>query len=176
MSYVYELPFGRGKRLLSGGGGPVSALVGGWAITGVTTLQSGRPLALGAPNNTNSYGGGSRPNNNGTSAYLPPDQRSLARWFNTSVFSQPDPFTFGNTGRLLPDVRGPGMTNFDFSAHRTFKIREAATVQFRMELFNMFNTPQFGLPGATLGSTTFGSIASQANSPRQIQFGLKLLW
>jgi len=74
---------------------------GGWTLAGITTLQRGKPLALTtATNNTNSLGGGSRPNNNGHSAQLEGAERTLTRCFNTSVFSQPDPFTFGSTGRL----------------------------------------------------------------------------
>src|SRR5260370_24949141 len=135
------------------------------------------PLALHtATNNTSSYGGGSRPNNNGHSAYLDPSQRALNRWFNTSVFSQPDPFTFGNTGRLLPDMREDGIKNFDFSTQKNFALSEKLRLQFRGELFNIFNTPQFGRPGTSLGNPTFGIISSQANSPRQIQFGLKVLF
>jgi hypothetical protein len=175
MNYIYELPFGKGKTLLSSGG-LASALAGGWTITGITTLQKGRPIELSAPNNTNSYGGGSRPNNNGQSAYLPSSDRSLSRWFNTSVFSQPEPFTFGVVGRMLPDVREPGITNFDFSVHRRFRIRESVSVEFRTELFNMFNTPQFGRPNGGYGGVLFGTINNQANAPREIQFGLKLLW
>jgi hypothetical protein len=176
LSYVYELPFGKGKRFLNGSK-LASVVAGGWTVTGITTFQSGRPLALNtATNNTNSMGGGSRPNNNGHSANLPADQRTLNRWFDTSVFSQPDPFTFGNTGRLLPDVREPGISNFDFSTQKNFALTERIRLQFRGELFNIFNTPQFGRPGTTFGNPQFGVISSQANSPRQIQFGLKLLF
>ncbi|MGH9657270.1 MAG: hypothetical protein ACRD96_01935, partial [Bryobacteraceae bacterium] len=86
------------------------------------------------------------------------------------------PFTFGTTGRLLPDVREPGITNFDFSLHKRFPIRERIGLEFRTELFNMFNTPQFGRPNGGFGNVLFGQINNQANSPREIQFGLKLLW
>ena len=175
MNYIYELPFGKGKPFLSDSR-LASALAGGWTITGISTLQKGRPIDLSAPNNTNSMGGGSRPNNNGQSANLPGSERSLNRWFNTSVFSQPEPFTFGNTGRLLPDVREPGITNFDFSVHRSFPIRESVSLQFRAEMFNMFNTPQFGRPNGGFGNVQFGTINSQANSPREIQFGMKLIY
>src|SRR5262249_15431933 len=155
---------------------PIHTILGGWTVAGITTLQSGRPLALNtATNNTNSYGGGSRPNNNGQTAYLDSSQRTLNRWFNTSVFSQPDPFTFGNTGRLLPDVREAGIANFDFSTQKNFTLTERLRAQFRGEFFNIMNTPQFGRPGTTLGNPAFGVISTQANSPRQIQFGLKLL-
>jgi hypothetical protein len=175
MNYIYELPFGRGKSFLSGGG-IAAAIVGGWTVTGITTLQKGRPVELTAPNNTNSFGGGSRPNNNGQSAALPSGERTLERWFNTSVFSQPEPFTFGNTGRLLPDVREAGITNFDLSVHKRFPIRERLNVEFRAEMFNAFNTPQFGRPNGSFGNVQFGTINTQANSPREIQFGLKLLF
>ena len=77
---------------------------------------------------------------------------------------------------MLPDVREPGITNFDFSAHRYFHIKERVSLQFRTEFFNMFNTPQFGQPNGGYGNVLFGAINSQANSPRVIQFGLKLLW
>jgi hypothetical protein len=166
LNYVYELPFLKQNRWL-----------GGWSVTGITTLQTGRPLALNtATNNTNSFGGGSRPNNNGQSAALPDSERTLERWFDTSVFSQPEPFTFGNTGRTLPDVREPGLVNFDFSAIKDFLLTERARLQFRAEAFNIFNTPQFGRPGTVFGNPQFGVINSQANSPRQIQLGLKIIF
>jgi hypothetical protein len=98
----------------------------------------------------------------------------LNRYFDTSVFSPAAPFTFGNTGRTLPDVRGPGVRNVDFSLFKNFRIRERMTAQLRGEAFNATNTVQFGLPNTTLNSNQFGRITSQANSPRQLQVGLKL--
>jgi Carboxypeptidase regulatory-like domain/TonB dependent receptor len=176
MSYIYELPFGKGKPFLHNGRF-INAVFGGWTLAGITTLQRGKPLALTtATNNTNSLGGGSRPNNNGHSAGLDSSERTISRWFNTSVFSQPDPFTFGSTGRLLPDVREDGIRNFDFSTQKNFAIREKLRVQFRGEMFNLFNTPQFGRPGTVFGNPTFGVVSTQANTPRQIQLGLKLLF
>ena len=91
------------------------------------------------------------------------------------MFSQPDPFTFGTTGRTLPDVREPGVANFDFSVQKNVSLAERLRMQFRGELFNIFNTPQFGRPGTTFGTPQFGVISSQANSPRQIQFVRSLL-
>lgn len=173
-NYIYELPLGKGKRW---SGGRAGLLIGGWSLSGITTLQTGRPLGIRtAANNTNSFGGGSRPNNNGSTAYLSASERTIDRYFNTAVFSQPAPFTFGTTGRTLPDVRDPGMIQFDFSTHKTFDIKERIDLQFRVEFFNLFNRPQFGPPGTLLGSPQFGVISSQINSPRQIQFGLKLIY
>ena len=169
MSYVWDVPY-RGH-------GIAGFVLGGWSLAGLTTLQTGQPLALlTAVNNTNSLGGGSRPNNNGKSASLDASQQSLQQWFNTSVFSQPDAFTFGTTGRTLPDVRSPGIVNFDFSLLKKFRLTERVKLEFRPEFFNLFNTPQFGLPGTSFGTAQFGVISSQANSPRQIQFGAKILY
>ena len=100
----------------------------------------------------------------------------MTRYFNTSVFSQPPPFTFGNTGRTLPDVRGPGTRNLDFSLFKNFKLTERLSLQFRAEAFNAFNTPIFGFPNQSYNSPSFGVITTQANSPRQMQFALKLLY
>jgi len=177
VNYIYELPLGKGRRWLNRIGPAADAIVGGWTLTGITTFQTGRPLALStATNNTNSYGGGSRPNNNGTSARLPASQRSLQRWFDTTVFSQPDPFTFGSTGRTLPDVREDGVTNFDVSVHKNFRLNERFTLQFRGEFFNLMNSPQFARPGQVFGNPQFAVVSAQANSPRQIQLGAKLLY
>lgn len=177
-SFVAQVPFGRGKRF--GGGLPVlvNAVLGDWQMNGIYTWQTGLPLAITAPNTSQAGGFTLRPNNNGQSAKIDggDPQTRLDRWFDTSVFSQPAPFTFGNAGRTLPDVRGPNSVNLDFSLFKNFPIRERVTVQFRAEAFNATNTPVFGLPDQLLNSQTFGQINTQANSPRQIQFALKLLF
>jgi len=170
VSHVYELPF-------KPQGGFARHLFGGWQLSGITSLQTGRPLIItNQTNNTASLGGGSRPNSTGQSARLDSGARSLDRWFNTSAFTEPAPFTFGNVGRTLPDVREPGLVNFDFSVAKNAAIREQVTLQFRAEAFNIMNTPQFGTPGTALGTGQFGVIRSQANSPRQIQLALKLIF
>lgn len=170
LSGTWELPFGKGQK------GPLQVIAGGWQVNGIVTLQGGFPLGIGtASNQTNSFGGGSRPNNNGTSAALSGSERTLDRWFNTSVFSQPPPFTFGNTSRTLPDVRTPGVTNFDFSITKNTKITERIGTQFRAEFFNGFNHANFGGPGTAFGNANFGVISS-ALDPRIIQLGLKILY
>lgn len=176
-SYNWELPFGPGRALLGSSHGVVGKVIGGWQVNGITTFQKGLPLGLTtSANNTNSNGGGSRPNNNGTSAALSgPVESRLNGYFNTSVFSQPPPFTFGNTGRELPDVRAPSSVNFDFSAFKNISLTERAKLQIRGEFFNFFNHPNFGAPGTTLGTSSFGVISSAANA-RDIQFGLKIIY
>ncbi|MGH9782936.1 MAG: hypothetical protein ACRD88_02020, partial [Terriglobia bacterium] len=91
-------------------------------------------------------------------------------------YSQPAAFTFGNLARYLPDVRTDMVRNWDLSLFKQFAITERVRTQFRGEFFNAMNTPLFGSPNTTVNSAAFGVITSQANAPRQIQFGLKLLF
>jgi len=86
----------------------------------------------------------------------------------------PAQFTYGNAGRNI--LYGPGRVNFDFSLFKDFRITESLKIQFRTEFFNLFNTPQFDLPNATIGSGPAGTITSIVGIPRQIQFGLKLVF
>ena len=177
LSGTWELPIGKGKSLLSAAKGPLGLIAGGWQVNGIFSMQSGFPLGVTtAANQTNSFGGGSRPNNNGQSAALSGSPRSrLDRWFNTSVFSQPPPFTFGNTSRTLPDVRTPGLTNVDFSITKNTHITERITHQFRAEFFNALNHPNFGSPGNAFGNANFGVISSALDA-RIIQLGMKVLF
>ena len=99
----------------------------------------------------------------------------LNKYFDTSVFSQPAAYTFGNAGRVLPDVRGPGVRN-GTSRCSSFRFRKMLTAQFRGEAFNATNTVQFNNPNITRNSNQFGILSNQANSPRQMQVGLKLLF
>lgn len=177
ISYVFELPFGRGHAIGSNWGWLANTLAGGWQANGIATFQSGMPLAITTQNTSNSGSNSLRPNNDGRSARLSGAVHDrLNRYFDTSVFSQPAPFTFGNAGRVLPDVRGPGVSNFDLSVFKNFAITERISLQFRAESFNLMNTPQFDFPNQNLNAVQFGVISAQANSPRQTQFGLKLLF
>ena len=177
--YTLELPFGKGSRWLSGLG-KAGALVSGWEVSGIYTAESGTPLFLGtATNLTNSLGGGSRPNNNGRSAKISgPAHQRLNRWLDTTVFSQPPAFTFGNTSRTLPDVRNHGANNLDVGIikNNRFGRDDRLNLQFRSEFFNVFNRVRFGNPGLSFGSPQFGIVNSQVNSPRLIQMALKLVF
>jgi hypothetical protein len=155
----------------------VNWVLGGWQVNGITTLQSGAPLAITA-NNVSGLGNPTeRANNNGHSATLSGDVHGrLIRYFDTSVFSQPLPFTLGNVAPYLSDLRGPGVTNTDLSLFKEFFPREYLRIQFRAEALNAFNRVQFSAPNTSVTSTSFGMISAQANSPRQIQFGLKILF
>jgi hypothetical protein len=179
ISYTAELPFGRGKRWMNGQA-KINSLFSGWEVNGLYTYESGTPLFLStATNLTNSFGGGSRPNNNGTSAQISGDAKArLNEWFNTSVFSQPAAFTFGNTGRALPDVRDDVTNNLDLGVNKNDRfLRDGRmNLQFRAEFFNLLNHPRFSNPGLTYGTPQFGVVSSQVNTPRLIQLALKLLF
>ena len=177
LSYVYELPFGKGRKFGRSWRRPVDAMFGGWQVNGITTYQTGLPLALTTQNNSGSGSSVLRPNNIGHSAKLDgPIESRLNKYFNTSVFTLPAAFTFGNTGRTLPDVRAPGMRNYDFSLFKNFRIVERVSLQLRAESFNLMNRVQFGAPNTAANNAQFGVITTQANTPRQIQFGVKILF
>ncbi len=176
-SVLYDLPIGRGRAISTGDSRFANALFGGWQINGILTYQSGTPLALSASNTSGLFAARTQPNNNGQSGRKTgPVQERLTSYFTQSVYSQPAAFTFGNLSRYLPDVRSDSVRNWDLSLFKEFAVREKMNLQFRTEFFNAFNTVRFGSPNTTVTSGAFGAITSQANAPRQIQFGLKLLW
>jgi len=180
ISYIYELPCGRGRRLARASGPLVNGLIGGWQVNGITSAQSGWPFTPKLENGTAIInagpGGAVRPNLVGNPD--PGSGRTIQRWFNVSAFAAPGkagtpPFTFGNAGRNI--LRGPGLVNFDFSLFKTFTVREGVKMEFRSEFFNLLNHPNFGLPNQFVDSPQAGIITTAA-PPRQIQFALKLLF
>ena len=183
VSYVLDLPVGHGKKFASGVSGPVNKLISGWGMEGVTTLQRGFPIFIGNAYNTSySWGGGQRPNYNssaagcGNSPALSGSAVSrLNEWFNTACWSQPAAFTFGNVPRVEPNIRWDGLNDFDWALvkNTAFGPEDKLKIQFRAEFFNLFNHPQFGPPGNTYQTPTFGVVSSQYNNPRLIQFALK---
>jgi hypothetical protein len=174
-SYTYQLPFGEGKKFGTGWNGVANAILGQWQINGIFTLNSGRVVQLDAPGNTSfSFGGRQRPDSTGVDANL--GNPTIAEWFDTDQFTIPNPYTFGNTGRVLPTVRGDFVETFDFSLFKDFAVTERVKLQFRAEWFNLPNHPIFENPAGTVGTGSFGLVTSQANSPRQTQLALKILF
>lgn len=176
-SFVYALPFGRGRAMGGGWNRVVDAFLGGWQMNGILTFQRGFPLALTTTNTSNSGGNVLRPNSAGRSADLGgPVKDRLTRYFDTSAFTLPAPFTFGSVSRTLPDVRGPSLRNFDYSLFKNFRLHESFALQFRAESFNLTNSPSFGEPNQNLNAAQVGQITGTSNIARQVQFGLKLLF
>jgi hypothetical protein len=177
VSYVLDLPFGKGRKSMNNANRFVDEVLGGWGVEGITTLQSGFPLHFTtAQNNAFSYNNGSQRPNVGagcSESISGAVQDRLGQYFNTSCFSQPAPFTWGSEGRNDPNLRSPGIANWDFSAYKSFRIREPLTLQFCAECFNVFNRVEFGYPGQTFGTPQFGVVSSQQNLPRVVQFALR---
>jgi hypothetical protein len=177
VSYIVDLPFGKGQPLLSGVTGVADKLISGWGVNGITTLQSGFPLPIGVAMNLNGFGAGQRPNRTGIPAKIEgPAQPRLNAWFNTAAFSHPGPLAFGNSSRTLPDVRSHTINNWDFTVFKNTNLTERFRLQFRTEIFNLFNRVRFGYPGTALGVPQFGVVSSQLNDPRLVQFALRLLF
>ncbi|MGI8988974.1 MAG: TonB-dependent receptor domain-containing protein [Bryobacteraceae bacterium] len=176
LNSVWEIPVGPGHGFLERG--VPSQILGGWQLNGIATFQSGVPLQLGVASNTlNNYGGSQRPDWTGKDPTLSgPISQRLNHYFDTSQFSLPLPYTYGNVARLLSVLRAPGLANLDLSIFKNFTLRESLKLQFRIESFNTLNHPQFSLPNTTIGSSAAGVIGTQANLPRDIQLALKLLF
>ena len=171
-SGVWNLPFGPSELFFRNVHGLPAKLIGGWRVNGIFTAHSGFPLGL----NTSIPHGGNRPNSTGVDASLSTgrtDGEKAAEWFNTDAFTQPDAFTFGNVGRTLGNVRGPGFINTDLSLTKITHITERLGLEFRAEAFNIFNNPHFYLPDTNLQDAGFGTITSTVSPPREIQFALE---
>ncbi len=178
VAYSVDLPIGAGKRMLGGVRGPVSLVVSGWSASGTSIFQSGFPLALTATPNITGLGTGLRPN------VIPGCQKEiegsaqsrLHRWFNTGCYTVPSAYTFGNQSRTDPNLRGHGIAQYNFSMLKKTNISESANVEFRAEIFNLFNRVQFGLPNlvvTTAANATTGQVFTQVNTPRLVQFALR---
>jgi len=173
ITYIYELPIGKGKKAGTNMNPVANAIIGGWQISGVTTFKSGFPIGItDGDNNTNSFGGSQRPNLVGDPTL---GNKSIYEWFNTKAFAQPAPFTFGNAPRYMGNVRAPGLEQFDIGVQKWFKFTENLKLQFRAEMFNAFNRVNFYAPDGNLTDSAFGTISASL-PPRDIQFGLKLYW
>ena len=100
----------------------------------------------------------------------------MSRYFDPLAFRAPAPYTFGNTARFIGTLRAPGAADLDFSVFKNIPIKERLSVQLRVESFNLFNHPEFGPPNTSIGAATAGVISSQANSPRDVQIALKVIF
>jgi len=176
ISALYEVPYGRGRRYGTSAPMAIDAVLGGWQINGIVTVQSGTPLTISASNTAGLFNPVTRANWNGDNPGLDtPREERLQRWFDTTVFSQPAAFSFGNAGATFPLLRTDSVRNLDVSMFKHFAVGRVR-LQARVEAFNALNRVQFGAPNTSVTSTSFGVVTSQANTPRQLQFGVKVLW
>lgn len=176
VSYIYELPFGRGKMFGKDWPKAMNAVLGGWEFAGITTFQSGRPLFVQlSTSNPNSNTGSTRdrPNTTGVSPVIKDRSANKALYLDRNAFANPARGTFGNAPRNTFD--GPGTNNWDFTLGKNFR-HEDYNVQFRAEFFNAFNHPFLNQPNRFSDSGAFGTITSTLSASRQIQFGLKFTY
>jgi len=167
---VYELPIGRGRSHLSSMNRALDTVVGGWEVSGIYSYNSGVPLSFDVPGATLGNGYDTRPNLSGG---LKPTNQSHTNWFNADALSAPAAFTYGNSGMNIFD--GPAFHDVDTALLKNFHFTESAYLQFRFEMFNALNHTNFDTPNTSIGQSTTGQIFS-AETPRQIQFGLKMIF
>jgi hypothetical protein len=150
----------------------MNTLFGGWAFNAIALLQSGMPVTVTQATNLNSFAGfvTQRPTIVGD-VNLPPNQRSPARFFNTSAFATTPQFSIGNASRN--PVRGPAYRDLDIALTKHTKLTERTDLEFRAEVFDLTNTPAFAQPNGSFGTPAFGSINSTVTDPRVIQFALR---
>ncbi len=189
VGYVYDLPFG--YRLWKSENSHVNYLIQGWQLSGIFTAESGphfTPMISGNISGANeSATSGNpttdRPNLTGSPFY--PASKTPSQWVLPSAFSAPEAFTFGDAGRNI--LNGQGLNSWDFSVIRRFKLTESRNVEFRAEMFNIFNRANFDIPVLDLASPSFGKILNTVQpvagnasggpgDPREVQLALKLTW
>jgi hypothetical protein len=162
-NYVYDLPFGKGRRFLGNLSRPMQWLIGGWETTGVVTVGSGLPFSVTFDSPLEGWYS-SRADLVGN-----PDvsHRGRSQWFNTAAFRLPSPYTYGNSGSNF--LFGPGFTNWDAAFMKNVGIGDKYNVQFRVEMFNALNHPSFGNPASDISSSSAGTITSTASAARVVQ-------
>jgi Carboxypeptidase regulatory-like domain len=180
-SYIWELPFGKGRRFLGSAPKALDYVIGGWQWQGINTLQSGVPFNISISVDRANTATSQRPD-----SIAPPVQpNSLSCWYFTSsnpackslLPSQADTFvlpalnTYGNAGRNL--MRGDRLIQLDMSLIKNFPVTESKTFEFRAQVFNLTNTPSFAAPNGSVNLATGGTITATRNQPRLYEFGLK---
>jgi hypothetical protein len=170
-NYVYELPFGHGKRFLAHG--IASWILGNWQTSGIVAVQTGTPISIVAACNfagASGYGCYADRRKDGN---LPGGQQSMNLWFDTNAYANPAPYSFGSGSRTEPDLRNPGSFSFDSVMSRWQPIRERMRLQFRAEFYNILNHPNMGGPSTGITSSTFGQITSKSGN-RTVTMALRL--
>lgn len=172
LSYVYELPVGKGKKYGKGLNTVTNAVLGNWQTSGIATFKQGFPLTItSSGNGLNYFGAGQHVDITGD-YHL--SHRGRTEWFNTSAFAVAAPWSLGNAPRYISNLRSPGYNNWDLSIQKYFPFEERYRFQFRLDMFNAFNHTNFFKPNTFMGPG-FGTI-TEAWAPRQMQAALKFYW
>lgn len=175
-SVSYTLPFGKGKKFLSGLHGIGDAILGGWELQGIQSYTSGLPLTIDASiGESNTNGDAEERPNRVLGVPLYPAHKDPSLWYNPAAFTATAFGTYGNSGRNI--LYSAPQVGVDTSIFKDFAIKERARLQFRSEFFNMINHPNFRADSLNLWFDSPGAGAFTAAQPaRQIQFALKLIY
>ena len=172
VSWIYELPFGKGKQFGRSASPVASQLISGWQVQGVYTNQAGRPLAFG-----NAL---LLPGKTMADVVLPSSQRSVGQWFNVSAFNRVSSQQLASNiitlSSYISQVRAPSVNNWDMSVIKNTQIKERLNLQFTSQFINGLNHPQFTAPNTSPTSTAFGQLTGTYSWQRIIQFGMKILF
>jgi hypothetical protein len=180
-SYVWELPFGNGRKFFARVPRAVNAVIGGWQWQGINTLQSGVPYSVGISTDRANTAVGQMPD----AIAKPVVPGNVNCWYFTSAnpacrallpnqtdtFALPAQFTYGNSGRNI--LYNNRLIQFDMSLYKNFKFTESKSLEFRAMAYNLSNTPSFNTPGTNENLATGGQVTSTRNQPRLFEFGLK---
>ncbi|MBV9083676.1 MAG: TonB-dependent receptor [Acidobacteriaceae bacterium] len=170
VSYSYELPFGRGKRLLANTTGFAGALASGWVLSGISSFLSGAPFSVTCSTSVQGSVCGRADIIAGAALY--PAKQTIAQWFNPAAFAKPPDFTYGNSAYNM--LWGPGQQNWDASIAKNTRLQENVNLQLRLDAFSVFNHPQFGNPSANISNTATVATINSASGNRTVQIGAKI--
>ena len=180
LAYSYELPVGRGRKLLNNANALAQGVLGGWKLAALHNYQSGYPMRVTSNQNIGIFSGTIRANIVGGQPLTNPAYNgdpNVARYINNAAFSRPANFTFGNSGAMLGGLRSPALISEDVTLGKEFPLfSEARHVELKASAFNIGNRVQFGGINNSVDSPAFGLITSQANRAREIQLSLRLVF
>lgn len=190
-SYLYELPFGKGRKFAAKSSALFNGALGGWDVAGITTAQSGEAETSTVSSDLSNTGSPSYRFNqianprdfsyeeSEQAAFgCTPGKQNIDCWYNQAAFTAP-PLASGQQSAhefgdaRIGNLRGPDLVDFDFVLQKHFKIRDTGQIEFRSEFFNLFNHPNLGLPGTYVDVPGGASITNTAQDNRELEFALK---
>lgn len=171
-SSIVDLPFGRGRKFLSGSGGVLNSIIGNWQLAGIFTDHTGLPYTPVLSSDVANIGvSGQWPNRIGNPNVANPNPHE---WFNPAAFGIPAQYTFGDSRRNV--LRADGLVDVDATIKKNFTLTSEKNLEFRFEGFNVVNHPTFNAPNATIGSSSAGTVSSTLNNNRIFQAAMKFFF
>jgi hypothetical protein len=172
LSSIYQLPFGKGRKFLSGASWPVESALGGWELAGIFMDRTGLPFTPVIGSDVANTGtSGEWPNRIGSGKLANP---TALKWFDPTAFAIPAQYTYGNSRRDI--LRSDGLVDLDMTIKKNFNFTESKILEVRFESFNVANHPTFATPGATIGTSSAGKVTSTLNSNRIFQAAAKFFF